>query len=89
MDVTATEAKNRFGDICALAKTEPVFVRKSGKIDSVILSAKQFNNLKSANQSKDSAKKKLDFEKTHAKWFKEVNMRSKENGLWCDDLRVW
>ncbi|NBX15681.1 MAG: prevent-host-death protein, partial [Betaproteobacteria bacterium] len=28
MHVTATQAKNRFGAMCALAKTEPVFVEK-------------------------------------------------------------
>jgi hypothetical protein len=30
MQITATEAKNRFGSICALAKRGPVFVKKSG-----------------------------------------------------------
>ena len=39
MQITATEAKNRFGSICALAKREPVFVEKAGQIDTVILSA--------------------------------------------------
>mgnify|MGYP006164961599 FL=1 len=40
MRVTATEAKNRFGSICAKTKRGPVFVEKAGQIDSVILSAK-------------------------------------------------
>ena len=35
MQVTATEAKNRFGAICAHAKHEPVFVEKDGRIDTV------------------------------------------------------
>lgn len=29
MRVTATEAKNRFGSLCAQAKREPVFVEKA------------------------------------------------------------
>ena len=37
MQITATEAKNRFGRICAQAKKEPVFVEKAGQIDTVIL----------------------------------------------------
>lgn len=41
MRVTATQAKNRFGSLCAQAKREPVFVEKSGQIDTVILSAEQ------------------------------------------------
>ena len=36
MRVTATEAKNRFGSLCAQAKREPVFVEKAGHIDTVI-----------------------------------------------------
>ena len=42
MRVTATEAKNRFGSLCAQAKREPVFVEKAGQIDTVILSAEQY-----------------------------------------------
>ena len=45
MQVTATQAKNRFGAMCAHAKTEPVFVEKDGQIDTVIVSAKQFSEL--------------------------------------------
>jgi ribosomal protein S11 len=45
MRVTATEAKNRFGSLCAQAKREPVFVEKSGQIDTVILSAEQYQAL--------------------------------------------
>ena len=37
MQITATEAKNRFGSICAIAKREPVFVEKAGQIDTVII----------------------------------------------------
>lgn len=39
MQITATEAKNRFASICALAKREPVFVEKAGQINTVIMSA--------------------------------------------------
>ena len=49
MQITATEAKNRFGRICAQAKKEPVFVEKAGQIDTVILSVDQYRALQ-ANQ---------------------------------------
>lgn len=39
MRVTATEAKNRFGSLCAQAKRGPVFVVRAGQLDSVVLSA--------------------------------------------------
>ena len=36
MQITATEAKNRFGYVCAQAKTGPVVIEKDGRPDSVI-----------------------------------------------------
>ena len=89
MQVTATEAKNRFGYICAQAKTEPVFVEKDGRIDTVILSVQQFEALKSADQTKTLAQRKKQFNQTHKAWIEEQNARFEKNGLWCDDMRVW
>ena len=45
MRISATEAKNRFGHVCAHAKREPVFIEKAGHIDSVILSASDYQAL--------------------------------------------
>ncbi len=89
MQVTATQAKNRFGAICAQAKTEPVFVEKDGRIDTVILSAKQFSELQAAARIDTLAQRKGQFEQTHRAWIAEQNQRFEANGLWCDDLRVW
>lgn len=89
MQVTATEAKNRFGYICAQAKTEPVFVEKDGRIDTVILSAQQFEALKSADQTKTLAQRQTLFNQTHKAWIEEQNARFDKQGLWCDDMRVW
>ena len=50
MRVTATEAKNRFGSLCAQAKREPVFVEKAGQLDSVILSAEQYQALQAGQE---------------------------------------
>ena len=89
MQVTATEAKNRFGYVCAQAKVEPVFVEKDGRIDSVILSLQDFEALKAASQSKTMAERQKAFNQTHKAWIDEQNARFEKNGLWCDDLRVW
>jgi len=89
MQVTATQAKNRFGAICAQAKTKPVYVEKDGRIDTVIVSAQQFEALQTAAQSKTLVQRKTQFEKTHKAWIAEQNSRFEANGLWCDDLRVW
>ena len=89
MQVTATQAKNRFGAMCTHAKAEPVFVEKDGRIDTVIVSAQQFEALKSAGQPKTLAQRKRVFEQTHKAWIDEQNARFEKSGLWCDDLRVW
>ena len=89
MQVTATQAKNRFGAICAQAKTEPVFVEKDGRIDTVILSSKQFLDLQVAIQAEPLAQRQARFEQTYRVWINELNQRFEAQGLWCDDLHVW
>lgn len=89
MQVTATEAKNRFGYVCAQAKTAPVFVEKDGRIDTVIVSIQQFEALKSAEQTQTLKARQNQFNQTHKAWLEEQNARFEKNGLWCDDLRVW
>jgi prevent-host-death family protein len=89
MQVTATQAKNRFGAICAQAKTEPVFVEKDGRIDTVIVSAKMFSELQAANRIESLSQRKAQFEQAHGAWLAEQNQRFEAHGLWCDDMRVW
>ena len=89
MQVTATQAKNRFGAICAQAKTEPVYVEKDGRIDTVILSIAQFTELQAATRSDTQVQRRAQFEQVHSVWIAEQNKRFEANGLWCDDMRVW
>ena len=89
MRVSATQAKNRFGAMCTYAKIEPVFVEKDGRIDTVILSADQFDALSLSSQSKSLKQMKKVFDQTHKVWIDEQNARFEKHGLWCDDLRVW
>jgi len=89
MLVTATEAKNRFGRICNLAKKEPVYVQKYGKVDTVIISADQFETLKAALNSVITKKKQADFEKNYGNWIKEMNQDFESIGNWSEELKVW
>lgn len=89
MQVTATQAKNRFGAICAQAKIAPVFVEKDGRIDTVIVSAHQFAAMQNAAQDQTLVQRKAQFEQTHSAWIAEQNTRFEAHGLWCDELRVW
>jgi PHD/YefM family antitoxin component YafN of YafNO toxin-antitoxin module len=89
MQVTATQAKNRFGYICAQAKSEPVFVEKDGRVDSVIVSFEQFEALQSAVGQKSMELRKKEFNETYKDWIAEQNKHFAEHGLWCDGLVAW
>ena len=89
MHISATEAKNRFGSICALAKREPVFVEKAGQVDTVILCAEQYRALQ-ANQNKASpAARKLQFESEFSDWIAAQNTWVESHGIPGADLRPW
>ena len=44
--VTATDAQSRFGDLLMHAQGEPVTITRNGKAAGVILSAKEYEDLK-------------------------------------------
>ena len=89
MQITATEAKNRFGRIGAQAKKEPVLVEKAGQIDTVILSVDQYRALQ-ANQNTDSlATRKQQFESEFAEWITAQNAWIEAHGIPGADLRPW
>lgn len=89
MQVTATQAKNRFGYFCAQAKTEPVFVEKDGRIDSVIVSVEQFELMQPAGVKKSLASRKKEFNATYMEWIASQNAHFEKHGLWCDGLVPW
>ena len=43
--VTATEAKNKFGQVLEMAQAEPVTIQKNGRDVAVVLSAEQYETL--------------------------------------------
>lgn len=89
MRVSATEAKNRFGSLCAQAKREPVFVEKAGQIDSVILSAEQYQALQANHDKGRSAARKKAFEADFGEWIAAQNAHFETHGIPGSDLRPW
>lgn len=89
MRVTATEAKNRFGALCAQAKREPVFVEKAGQIDTVILSAEQYQALQANREKTSRAARKKAFEAEFGEWIETQNARFDTHGIPGADLRPW
>ncbi len=89
MQITATEAKNRFGHFCAMAKKEPVFVEKAGQIDSVILSVDHYQALQANQDTVNLAARKQQFEAEFAQWISAQNAWVEKNGIPGADLRPW
>lgn len=88
MRITATEAKNRFGFICAQAKQAPVFVEKAGRLDSVVLSASDYQALLK-QQSSSAATRQQAFEDEFGDWIADQNTRIEAFGVPGEDLRPW
>lgn len=89
MRVTATEAKNRFGSLCAQAKRGPVFVEKAGQLDTVILSAEEYQALQDNHDKARRAARKRTFESEFGGWITAQNARIETHGIPGADLRPW
>lgn len=50
-EFTATEAKNKFGQVLEMAQAEPVRIQKNGRDVAVVLSAEQFEQMKAKNDA--------------------------------------
>lgn len=89
MRVTATEAKNRFGSLCAQAKREPVFVEKAGQLDSVILSAEAYRALQAHQDKAGRAARKKAFESEFREWIATQKTLVETKGVPGAELRPW
>ena len=89
MRVTATEAKSRFGSLCAQAKREPVFVDKASQIDAVILSAELHQALQGHHDGVQRAARKRAFEAEFGDRIAAQNARFEAQGIPGADLRPW
>lgn len=87
MRVTATEANNRFGGLCAQAKRGPVFVERAGQIDSVILSIEQYQSLQSLHDKVGRTARRKAFEPEFSDWIADQNARLDMHGMPGPKLR--
>ena len=90
MDVTATEAKNRLGQMLDHCQSEPVVIEKSGRRHSVLLSAAQYDALVAASQPTakrgDGAQA---FYAKHKGWVDEQNRLVAQYGIPGEEFRAW
>ena len=89
MRVTATEAKNRFGHLCAQAKRAPVFIERAGQVDTVLLSAAQYQALLAGQDPVGRVARQQAFEAEYRDWIASENARVEAHGIPGADLRPW
>jgi prevent-host-death family protein len=93
MIVTATDAKNRLGQMLEHCQREPVVIEKSGRRHSVLLSAAQYDELVARGRPKLSAPRRnaaaQAFYEKYKDWVDEQNRRFEEYGLWNEEFRTW
>jgi prevent-host-death family protein len=94
MDVTATEAKNRLGQMLEHAQREPVFIGKSGRRHSVLLSAARYDALlAAASASKAPGRKARDagreFYEKYKDWVDLQNEHFDQHGVFGEEFRPW
>ena len=92
MQVTATEAKNRLGQMLEHCQREPVTIEKSGRRHSVLLSAAHYDRLvkmgaeREAGIAADSGRA---FYLEHKAWVDEQNALVEQYGIPGEEHVVW
>ena len=89
MQLTATEAKNRFGHCLSQAKISPVRIEKNGRLEALIVSAEQFADLERRASAASPKLTPEQFSETYKEWIGAQQQHMDEQGLWCDDIRTW
>ncbi|MEP6876503.1 MAG: type II toxin-antitoxin system Phd/YefM family antitoxin [Burkholderiales bacterium] len=89
MNVTATDAKNRLGQVLERAQTQPVFIEKAGRRHSVVMSVAHYDSLLAASGAEPRIKSSKEFYERYKDWVDEQNRHFEEHGLWNDELRTW
>jgi prevent-host-death family protein len=95
LEITATDAKNRFGQMLDACQTEPVFIAKSGRRHGVLLSMQQYQllsqrqdsgGLEALKSSAQPASPAEQFLAQNQSWVKEMHSLVAQHGVWSDGL---
>lgn len=89
MDVTATEAKNRLGQVLERSVHEPVFIERAGRRHCVVISNARYEELLRIEAGGSMEERRRRFNEQSRDWIDEQNRHFDERGLWNEDLRTW
>ena len=97
MNVSSTDAKNRFGQVLDEAQKRPVVIEKSGRRHSVLMSAEHYDKLlmladaKVGTTAADEplSPQALAFNARYKDWVDEQNRHFEQHGIWNLEFRTW
>ena len=89
MQISATEAKNRFGYYLSQSEREPVHVMKNDRVAAVIVSAERFAELEAAEQKKSLAQRKREFNEAFGDWIAAQHELVDRSGIFGEEFRTW
>ena len=89
MNISATDAKNRFGHVLEQAQKQPVFIEKAGRTHSVVLSSERYAALLKAEAGASLVERRRVFNQQYKEWIDEQNQRFAAVGTWNEEFRRW
>ena len=91
MNITATEAKNRLGHVLEQAQHQPVFIEKSGRRHSVVISAQRYEELLAAQTGtqRGASSQGKRFYEQYKDWVDAQNRLVHEHGVFGEQYRPW
>jgi len=92
MTITATEAKNRFGQVLEQAQRRPVFIDKAGRRHSVVISVELYDRLVGAQQVPAAAERSEEGRQFYEKYKDWVDMQNElveSHGIPGEEYRTW
>lgn len=89
MNLTATEAKNRLGTVLEQAQRGPVFIAKSGRPHSVVISVEQYDLLLAQQRRAKPADASKAFYGQYKEWVDMQNSLVERFGIPGEEFRAW
>ncbi|GAB4038824.1 MAG: hypothetical protein Fur0014_07980 [Rubrivivax sp.] len=95
MNISSTDAKNRFGQLLDAAQKRPVTIEKSGRRHSVLMSAEAYDRLVARAAAAEPAPppapspEALAFYAKYKDWVDEQNRHFEQHGIWNEEFRAW
>ena len=94
MPITATDAKNRFGQVLEQAQKRPVIIEKAGRRHSVVMSVEHYDKLRKrqSTAAEPAAEVSAEGRAFYAKYKDWVDMQNElveKYGIFGEEHRTW